>query len=72
MPVYNPVEVKLWMKKIDNKGDGNPYYIGNSDMEISLLDTVLKFFPPKEGEKSGVLIINNTKERRHDNNDNED
>lgn len=62
--VYNPVEVKIRMKKIVT-GD-NVYYIGNSDMDISLLDTVLKFFPAGDGEKSGMLVINNTKERVDD------
>ena len=62
MAVYNPVEVKIRMKKIDARG--NTYFIGNSDMDISLLDTVIKFYPPQEGEKSGALVINNTKERQ--------
>jgi hypothetical protein len=59
--VYNPIKVEVWMKKVEGKG--GTYYIGNSDMDISLLDTVIKFFPPEKGDKSGVLVINNTKER---------
>ena len=62
MPVYNPVEVKIRMRRIDNN-DGSHYFIGNSDMDISLLDTVLMLFPPQEGEKSGMLVVKNTKER---------
>jgi len=62
MPVYNPVEVKIRMKRVENT-DGSAYYIGNSDMDISLLDTVIKMYPAPEGEKSGTLVINNTKER---------
>ena len=57
--MYNPVEVKINMKKIQN-GD-NVYYIGNSDMEINILDTVIKFYPAKEGERHGALILNNVK-----------
>jgi len=59
--VYNPVEVKVRMKRIET--DDGEYYIGNSDMDISLLDTVIKFYPAPNGEKSGTLVINNTKEK---------
>ena len=64
MPVYNPVQVQVRMKRVETK-DGE-YYIGNSDMDISLLDTVIKFYPAEEGEKSGTLVINNTKEKESD------
>lgn len=54
--VSNPVEVKIRMKKVKNQ-----YHIGNCDMDISLLDTVIRFIPPKDDERDGVLIINNVK-----------
>ena len=60
--VYNPVEVKINMKKI--KTGDNEYYIGNCDMEINLLDTVLKFYPPKDGDRFGVVVINTCKDRK--------
>ena len=68
--MYNPVEVKIRLKKIES-GDRS-YYIGNCDMDISLLDTVLKFFPPQEGTRSGMLVINNTKERENESNEIDD
>ena len=72
---YNPVEVKVWMKRI-NKGRDHFYYIGNSDMDISLLDCVLKFVPPRDETKPAMLIINNVKDRgrdpHHNNDDNDD
>lgn len=72
--MYNPVEVKIRLKKVEFKKpdpDGNKYYyIGNCDMDISLLDTVLKFFPPQDDDqRSGMLVINNTKERYRDDDD---
>ena len=71
MPVYNPVEVKIRLKKIDSNPNGE-YYIGNSDMDISLLDTVIKVYPPREGEKHGTMVINNTKDREDFNNNDDD
>ena len=67
MPVYNPVEVKIRMKRIQNENNknGDVYYIGNSDMDISLLDTVIKFYPPSDPDsKYGSIVVNNTKERQ--------
>ena len=59
--VYNPCEFKVSMKKVQN-GE-NTYFIGNSDMKMDLQDTVLMFYPPKEGERYGALIIKDCKDR---------
>ena len=59
--VYNPVEVKVRMKRVET--ENGEYYIGNSDMDISLLDTVIKFYPAPDGQLSGTMVINNTKDK---------
>lgn len=58
--MYNPVSVSIKMKKVEN--NDNVYFVGNCDMDISLLDTVIRFIPPREGDRYCNLVINNTKE----------
>lgn len=74
---FNPVEVKVKLRKVDNnktfksaselkislkKVSNKHYFIGNCDLDINLLDTVIMFVPPKEGEKYGSLLINSSEE----------
>lgn len=61
MPVYNPTEVKINMKKVQS--EGKFYFIGNCDMELGLKDTVIKFYPPRDPDsRYGSLSINAKKQ----------
>ena len=60
----NPVSANIWMKRVQ-KDNNEEYYIGNCDMDISLLDTVIKVYPPEEGKTYGKIVINNNKSREH-------
>ena len=57
MEFFNPMEIKVKMKRIENTRNGNVYYIGNANMQFDTKDTVITMYPASEGERMGTLVI---------------
>jgi len=69
--IYNPAEMSIRMHKKTGPG-GNVYYIGNCDMDLHILDTVIRFEPDEKNTDRGTLKINNVKDKARSNQDSDD
>ena len=53
--MLNPCEFIIRIKQAHNSEP--PYYVGNSNMDVNLKDSVVFIHPPTDGNKYGKLII---------------